>query len=298
MKKLFISLFLFGAFLAPVCAQFVSVTDKDKSISGDKHNYESLSIYWWPDTTKADGLPYIAKDGKWNPEWENYDLPRLTKLVSNLQNSAIVFAQKDDMQAYNDFIRQLKVWFINRKTKMNPNFEYSQFIPGRNNGKGNPPGMIDTRNLVVVLNHINTVNAKKPIDKKVMKKIKKWYADFGNWMETSDYGKTACGYENNQGISYDYTLYNFYKFTGKTQKLQKTIERFYGRIQQQIKEDGAQPLELKRTKPKFYSQFNLSIMKELLQVLEKNEEAIPTMVKERISKAENYAKALPEDPAL
>lgn len=36
--------------------------------SGDKHDYQSLSRYWWPDATQADGLPWIRKDGITNPD--------------------------------------------------------------------------------------------------------------------------------------------------------------------------------------------------------------------------------------
>src|SRR5678816_3004423 len=37
-----------------------SVVDKDYlPPSGDKHDYASLSPYWWPDPSKPDGKPYI-----------------------------------------------------------------------------------------------------------------------------------------------------------------------------------------------------------------------------------------------
>ena len=46
-----------------------TVTDKKKvAPSGDKHDYASYSRYWWPDPEKADGLPYIRKDGETNPD--------------------------------------------------------------------------------------------------------------------------------------------------------------------------------------------------------------------------------------
>src|SRR5206468_435997 len=55
-----------------------SVTDKSMTPpSGDKHDYMSLSPYWWPDPAKPDGKPYIRKDGQFNPEREKYDLPRM-----------------------------------------------------------------------------------------------------------------------------------------------------------------------------------------------------------------------------
>ncbi|MCG8156127.1 alginate lyase family protein [Brenneria goodwinii] len=35
--------------------------------SGSKHDYLSLSAYWWPDPSKAEGLPWIRRDGQVNP---------------------------------------------------------------------------------------------------------------------------------------------------------------------------------------------------------------------------------------
>ena len=36
--------------------------------SGDKHDYMSLAPYFWPNPDTKDGLPYIRKDGKTNPD--------------------------------------------------------------------------------------------------------------------------------------------------------------------------------------------------------------------------------------
>ena len=47
----------------------LSVMDKGVTPpSGDKHDYMSQAPYWWPDPSKADGRPYIRKDGQRNPE--------------------------------------------------------------------------------------------------------------------------------------------------------------------------------------------------------------------------------------
>jgi len=46
-----------------------SVTTKRRTPpSGDKHDFMSLAPYWWPDPDKADGLPYVQRDGQRNPE--------------------------------------------------------------------------------------------------------------------------------------------------------------------------------------------------------------------------------------
>ena len=41
--------------------------------SGSKSDYMSLAPYWWPDPSKPDGLPYIQRDGEFNPSSKNGD---------------------------------------------------------------------------------------------------------------------------------------------------------------------------------------------------------------------------------
>src|SRR4030095_14743861 len=47
----------------------VSVMDKEFTpVSGDKHDYMSQAPYFWYDSSKPNGLPYMRKDGVRNPE--------------------------------------------------------------------------------------------------------------------------------------------------------------------------------------------------------------------------------------
>ena len=42
----------------------VSVMEKRRTPpSGNKHDYMSMAPYWWPDSTKPDGLPFVRRDG-------------------------------------------------------------------------------------------------------------------------------------------------------------------------------------------------------------------------------------------
>ena len=59
--------------------------------SGDKHDYMSLSRYWWPDTSKADGLPYIRKDGISNPEIEKLDRYPLGDFSKSVQSLSLAY---------------------------------------------------------------------------------------------------------------------------------------------------------------------------------------------------------------
>jgi len=68
-------------------APLVSVTQKSTLLppSNNKHDYFSLSPYWWPDSTKKNGLPYIRKDGQTNPESKrDLDQPRVAAMGWNV----------------------------------------------------------------------------------------------------------------------------------------------------------------------------------------------------------------------
>ena len=70
----------------------MSVIDKEfVPPSGDKHDYASLSPYWWPDPSKPDGKPYIRKDGEFNPERQKYDQPRIDALSSAVGSLSLAY---------------------------------------------------------------------------------------------------------------------------------------------------------------------------------------------------------------
>ena len=231
----------------------VAVTDKEICLSGNKHNYESLSIYWWPDP-KNPGGPYIARDGENNPEYKKYDYPRLLKLKDNLVTCSKAFFLTGDPRYYDFFCLQLDTWFINPETRMVPNFGYCQFIPGRNNGRGNPQGMADTYNFNDMLESIRLVNAVRNIGKGRMKSLKNWFSDFAYWMQTSDYGKKAYAFKNGQVLTFDTTIYDIFIFTGKKSARKSILKAFpEKRIKAQIADDGKMPEALKRTKALSYT---------------------------------------------
>lgn len=238
---------------------FVAVTDKQTSRSGNPHNYESLSTYWWPNESSADGLPYYERDGLWNPEYKQYDLPRLFQLVENLKTFTANYAT-DRNASHKAFCKQLDIWFLNKDTRMLPNFTYSQFVPGRNNGEGFPGGIIDAYNFISVIDNIERMDNNKSIGLIRRWKLRKWFSDFMEWMLTSSQGKTEATSTNNHGLAYDITLYRMARFTRQNDLCKLLVPRITQRINAQIEAQGQQPAELKRTRAFFYSAYNLEHM--------------------------------------
>ena len=111
--------------------------------SGDRHDYMSLSRYYWPDPGSADGFPYVRRDGETNPDVDLYDRNRITELADNVCALTVGFYLTDDLRYGAKAGEMIRTWFLDEVTSMNPGLDYSQMIPGKNGGKGRPSGIID-----------------------------------------------------------------------------------------------------------------------------------------------------------
>lgn len=267
----------------------VAVTQKTKCISGDLHNYESLSIYWWPDPQNPGG-PYICKDGQYNPEYKEYDYQRLLVLTENLRDVGKAFFLTGSVHYYDYFCRQLDIWFINKDTRMYPDFEYSQFIPGFNGNHGNPGGMTDAYNFITIMESIRLVDSAKNIGRKRRKAMSAWFGTFANWMQTSDLGIAVSHYKNGHCISYDLILYNMLIFSGNKSGCKALQESFFSsRIASQInEEDGRIPEALVRTRAFFYSLHNLQRMLDFCYIAKSEDREIPLPSLALIGKGFHY----------
>ncbi|HMP04852.1 MAG TPA: alginate lyase family protein, partial [Lacipirellulaceae bacterium] len=68
-----------------------AVMDKQGTApGGDKHDYVSYGVYWWPNPDTADGLPYIRRDGETNHELRAQgDRDRLSKMIDDVETLAL-----------------------------------------------------------------------------------------------------------------------------------------------------------------------------------------------------------------
>lgn len=235
------------------------VTDKKYlAASGDIHDYVSIGRYWWPDSTKIDGLPYVRNDGYHNPELKYFDrrkLGDLTQSVSVL--SYAYFFTKEDKYA-KKAIESLRVWFLDEKTRMNPNMNYAQIIRGHNGDAGRSEGLIDAYGFVEMLSCVELISESGLMTKNDCDGLKKWFSDFLDWMLTSDLGIKAKSAKNNHGTAYDVQIVAYSLFVGRQDIADEYIRQFAeNRLFKQIESDGKQPLELERKTAFHYSLFNI-----------------------------------------
>jgi hypothetical protein len=114
--------------------------------SGDRHDYMSLAPYWWPNPNTHDGLPYVRRDGKINPErYSIADRKNLENTVASVKTLALAYYFTANEEYAKYAATRLQVWFLDPLTRMNPNLKYAQGIPGRSDGRA--AGIIETHNL-------------------------------------------------------------------------------------------------------------------------------------------------------
>jgi hypothetical protein len=233
----------------------VSVMEKKNNPpSGDKHDYMSLAPYFWPDPAKADGLPYIRKDGQTNPEVKEYKdkeyLPKLCEAINTL-GLAYYFSGNEAYASHAS--KLLEVWFLDSATKMNPNLNYGQAMKGHNEGRG--AGMIDTRHFVKMIDGIGLLNGSKKWSAADQKGMQDWFSKFLNWMQTSKNGMDEMNAKNNHGVWYDAQRMSIALFTDDKALAEKVVLNAEKRLDKQMDSTGMLPLELERTIALHYSTF-------------------------------------------
>lgn len=232
--------------------------------AGGKHDYFSEGDYWWPDPKNPDG-PYIQRDGMSNPENFNNHRHALIRLSLQAPALAAAFRITKDKRYAAHAAKHLRAWFLDEATLMNPNLQYAQAIKGRATGRGT--GIIDTIHLVEVVRSIPVVAG--ALSKSEQAGLRKWFADYLNWMTTHQYGKDERDAKNNHGTCWVMQVAEFARYTGNQELTSYCRDRYKTvLLPNQMAPDGSFPLELKRTKPYGYSLFNLDVMATVCQILD------------------------------
>ncbi|MGH9969025.1 MAG: alginate lyase family protein [Pyrinomonadaceae bacterium] len=233
--------------------------------AGGLHDFFSEGDYWWPDPQNSGG-PYVQRDGMSNPD--NFTDHRRYLMRLSVQVPALVAAWKltADSRYASHAVRHLRAWFLDERTRMNPNLQYAQAIHGRVTGRG--IGIIDTIHLVEVARSIEELKTSPALPAKDLAAIKQWFADYLSWMTTSKNGLEEREAKNNHGTCWVMQVAQFARLTGNHELQAFCRDRFKTvLVPAQIAPDGSFPQELRRTKPYGYSLFNLEALATVCQIL-------------------------------
>lgn len=223
--------------------------------SNDVRDYISLSRYWWPDSTKKDGLPYVRHDGKVNPEIDSYMSEKAMVRMANAVDclSLLYFVTGKSVYAEH-CARYLRAWFTDSITGMNPNMVYSQIIPGRTKLRGT--GILDARHACRALCMSTLIKEYVGWTEQDQAQLTEWGKAFLYWLEHSTQGQMERRAKNNHGLWFDVTHMELLAFLGYENRIREVLrDDFMQKLNTQIAEDGSLPQELARTLSLHYSTF-------------------------------------------
>ena len=227
--------------------------------SGDKHDYFSLATYYWPDTHSTNGLPYVSRDGKTNPEGKDYDNTSLGRMCEAVHTLSFAYCLTGKENYAVRAVEQIRAWYLDEETRMHPSLKYAQVIKGIQTNS--PFGIIDTRPMLKVVDAVTLLRESAAWRTEDNVKLQGWFCSYLDWLITSEQGCRAAEYDNNQGTWYDVQTVRYALFVGKNTKAREIVEAAKSRrIAKQIEPDGRQPRELSRSKSFTYSVSNLGAM--------------------------------------
>ncbi|MBQ4517897.1 MAG: alginate lyase family protein [Clostridia bacterium] len=234
----------------------LSVTfHKSPAESGNPHDFFSEATYWWPDEANPDG-PYIKRDGETNPNRFTHhlnDLNTLSKAVCALAQAGLYL---ENYTYYKKAVELIKVWFLDKETKMNPHLEYAQAIRGVCNGRF--IGIIDTHWLIALVAGANIIEMSGLFSEEIAG-LKEWFKDYTHWLNTSEKGIEEKNYFNNHSNWWNSQVATYCAFTGNDTLLTECFEKFKNDIlANQIDDKGIFVDEITRTMSYTYTIFNMT----------------------------------------
>jgi hypothetical protein len=252
--------------------------------SGDKHDYLSIAPYWHPKDGVLEHLltgetTKVRRDGeRWpgsvvgDTHSADFDRAPWWYVASNATVLTLAWLVTDDVKYTDHAAELLRVFFLNKDTRMNPahGVEYAQV-----NG-GGPYGVLDTKDFYFVLDTARFVCESGSLSVPECNELRAWTRVFGKWLLNSDMALKARARKNNHGVLYEVQLLSVLAFGFDTDVVKDDLrgiqERLLMRLRKTFDCDGGQPLERGRTKSlhyvsppsfvvgKFYSAFDLLVV--------------------------------------
>lgn len=234
-------------------------------LSGDKHDYLTYAPYRWPDPAKDDGLPWIAIDGVINPvsRGVDTDFTRKTIFFDVIQKLTWSYYFSEDTKYAEKAIALMRVWYLDPETRVNPNINFGQGVPGIADGR--KAGVHEWCPQADVITALQMFEMDGILPIEVKTGMQGWFSDFLTWLTTDSMAMSTAFTGQNHANYYNHQLVGIMMYLGKNDEARALVEDAkQSRIADQILPDGSQPKEMGRTKSVSYSSGNLWLLTDLI----------------------------------
>ncbi|MFZ5494664.1 MAG: alginate lyase family protein [Verrucomicrobiota bacterium] len=243
---------------AALTAPITTVVEGESLPGGDPHDYISYARYWWPDPARPGGLPYVQRDGRHNhAQVAAGDRHRVGTFSAAVLRLAAAWHLHRAAAAARRAGAWLRAWYLDPATRMNPNLDFAQVRLGHNGNRGNPAGVLDTRDFASVIDALRLLADSPALSAEEHTAIRAWFARYLDWLLNAPNARAERAAQNNHGTWYFAHIIPVARFVGRDDLARELVLEARDRIAQQIRPDGSQPEEIRRVDGLGYSRFNL-----------------------------------------
>lgn len=229
-------------------------SDRPVGVNIDPHDYYSEAPYWWP-VAEDPTAPYVRRDGKVNPDRfvaNKFALNAMCDAVFTLGAAAFFL---DEPRYAQRAVRIINVWFVNPKTRMNPNLEYAQAIRNVNEDRGE--GVLDGRGFIRAMQGMEFLAQAGEWDPKEQAAVRKWFDEYLRWLTTSKNATDERTSGNNHASWWTAQTAAVASFVENQHERDAAFDYYRDHVfPRQIRADGGAPREEARTRSLSYSAFN------------------------------------------
>jgi hypothetical protein len=248
-----------------------SVMDKAKvPPSGNKHDYMSQAVYWWPADAAPPAnpgtpgkCPYKSWDGVRNVG--EVDPPALTdatylkRTFEGIFQLALAWYYTGDERYAARAELFARHWFLEPATLMQPNMNFAQGVPCGVAGRGD--GIIEASAPYVgdLVDGLAILDVGAPgWTSAEQAGVRAWLTQFLTWLQTSSVGLEEARHRNrnNHESWYDAAVASLGLYVGRPSATTSVLRDGMELVDLQFEGDGSQPKELGRTRAWHYSNFN------------------------------------------
>ena len=151
----------------------------------DPHDYYSEAPYWWPDMENPSG-PFVLREGHTNPGRFIENQAALISMSDGVFALGLAAYMFDEPRYAQRAARLVQTWFLNPRTRMNPNLEHAEAVPGIDTGRS--AGIIEGRAFIRALQGIEFLEGSDYWEEKDAAAVRRWFADYLHWLTQSHNG--------------------------------------------------------------------------------------------------------------
>ncbi|MDF7776376.1 alginate lyase family protein [Sphingomonas sp. AOB5] len=220
--------------------------------SGSRNDYLSIVPNYFPDPAKPNG-PWIRGEGT-NPDRmsNKFDIADLDRMSADVEILALAYYFSDNPRYATRVASIVRTWFLDPKSRMNPNMNFAHTVPGRENGRAD--GVFETQRVQRVIDAVGLIGPSGFFTADEGKGLEKWFSDYVDWLRNSTHGKGASIQRNINAMWYDSQITHFALYARRTDVVKSVAQDFSKRrLPVHFGADGSMAIESSRSRSLFFS---------------------------------------------